>query len=329
MATPGKLLTEIKAGRFKPAYYFYGAEDYRITEAEKFLARQFLPDLQLKTNYRRMGGKKTSAADLIAELATLPLLGERQVVAVSDFQSYKPTELKQILKMLSPPDPSRLVIFSSPSSKTPKKKSKFLTMMTQATETVEFRKLRAAETAAQISAKFKTEGLTIEADARALLTELVSGNRGGLDTEVAKLINYKSEGGSVTVEDVRAVTAGYEVYSVFELADGIIESRPRTVLKMIKTLLAGGHSPVLIATLLQQHFISLYLVKHDKKPLGNRAFLIPKFRRQAADYDSSRLEQIIIEIARTDSEFRQGRLKPETALDMLTMNLAHEKYAGG
>ncbi|MCK4301628.1 MAG: DNA polymerase III subunit delta [candidate division Zixibacteria bacterium] len=329
MATPGKLLTEIKAGRFKPAYYFFGVEDYRITEAEKFLARQFLPDLQLQTNYRRIGGKKTSAADLIAELATLPLLGERRVVAVSDFQSYKPNELKQILKMLSPPDPGRLVIFTSPSSKTPRKDSKFMALMVKATVTVEFKKLRGAETAAQISAKFKAEGLTIEADARALLTELVSGNRGGLDTEVAKLINYKTEGGSVTVEDVRAVSAGYEAYDIFELADGIIEGRPRTVLKMIKTLLAGGHSPVFIATLLQQHFTCLYLVKHGKKPLGNRAFLIPKFRRQAAGYDSHRLEQIIIEIARTDSEFRRGRLKPETALDMLAMNLAHEKQSGG
>ena len=66
-----------------PAYYFFGTEDYRIVEAEKYVARQFLPDRQLVTNYRKIDGKKTSCSDLLAELSSLPMLGERQVFGVT------------------------------------------------------------------------------------------------------------------------------------------------------------------------------------------------------------------------------------------------------
>ena len=87
MVTPFQLLKDISAGKFKPAYYFYGSEDYRITEAEKYLARQFLPGAQMSVNYRKFDGRKTKAGDLITHLSNLPMLGEKQVFVVSDFQS--------------------------------------------------------------------------------------------------------------------------------------------------------------------------------------------------------------------------------------------------
>jgi len=322
MVTPQRLFQEVSAGRFKPAYYFFGTEDYRITEAEKFVARQFLPDRQLITDYRKIDGKKTSCADLMAELANLPMLGERQVFAVSDFQSYTPTEVEMVLRLLTPADPSRIVIFSSSSSKTPKKNSSFFTTVSKAAEAVEFRKLSNREAAGLINRQLQQAEVKIEPEALKLLTELIAGNRGAIETEVAKLVNYKEPRETVSVEDVKRIAAGYEIFNVFQVADLIVAGDPGKVLRAIEALLANGNSPVTITTLLQQHFISLYLVKNGKKPLGRRGFLIPKLSEQAAKYDNSQLEQIIIEIAATDSELRRQRLKPETALEMLALTIA-------
>ncbi len=110
VTTAQQLVNDIAAGKFKPVYYFFGPEDYRIIEAEKFIATQFLPGTQRSTNYRRLDGRKTGAADLINELAAFPMLGEKQVIAVSDIQHYKPTDLQKILKMFSPTDPNRVIV---------------------------------------------------------------------------------------------------------------------------------------------------------------------------------------------------------------------------
>jgi DNA polymerase-3 subunit delta len=321
MITPRTLKSEISAGKFHPAYYFFGHDDYRMVEAEKYLVRSFLPDRQRLINCRKLDGRKTSCADLAAELSSLPMLGEKQVVIVSDFQSYKPTEIDAVLKLLSPPDPNRTVIFSSPAAKAPKRNAAFIKKMDQALHVVEFKKLAQADVKKQIRNRLAKEEIGIEPEAVTLLSELVAGSLGPMESEINKLINYRKAGETITLEDIGTVCSGYATYNVFSLADEIVAGRTRTVLKMIDKLIADGNTPVGIAVLLQQHFISLYLVKNSKKPLGRRDFLVGKFRQQAAGYDNRRLERIIMEIAETDAEFRKQAVKPAAALQMLALKM--------
>ena len=67
--------------------------------------------------------------------------------------------------------------------------------------------------------------------------------------------------------------------------------------------------------------MSLYMVKGGRNPLGNRQWLANKFRGQAVQYTSERLEKIIRDIARCDADMRGGDLKPEAALEMLILGL--------
>ncbi|MFQ5452657.1 MAG: DNA polymerase III subunit delta [Candidatus Zixiibacteriota bacterium] len=325
MAAPQKLFKDISAGKFKSAYYFYGSEDYRISEAVKFVAHQFLPDRQLSVNYRKIDAARTKTSDLITQLSTLPMLGEKQVFAITGFQSYKPTEIKKILSLVSPQDPNRIIIFTSPSSKTPKKSSAFIKTISQSAELVAFNRLTFKEAARQITTKLEKDKIKITSDALKLLTELLSGNRGALEAELTKLINYKNSGDTIEIEDIRLISSGFEVFNMFELADFVVAGQSTKVLQMIRSLISEGKSAAFLTTLLQQHFTSLYLVKNGKKPLGRRDFLIYKFRPQADKYSNHRLEEIIIEIAEADARLRQAGIKPETTLEVLALNLTRQK----
>jgi DNA polymerase-3 subunit delta len=321
--TPKELFAEVSSGKFKPLYYFFGTEDYRITEAEKFLASQFLPNRQLATNCRRIDGRKTKSADLIAELSIFPMLGERQVFIVSSFQSYKPSEITRILKQLHSDDPNRVVVLNSPSDKAPKKKSSFYKTMFAAAEVVEFKKLTPREMAAAVDRKFSSADLKIEDKARQLLIELIAGNRGALESETDKLLNYKAGSGSETVteEDIRKLTAGYQVYTIFELADHVVAGEARKALEQIRKLAAEGQSATGVLFHLGVHFISLYLVKNGKPLDSRRRFLTGRFRGQAARYENEQLEKMIIEIAETDAALRRSPPGPQTLLEALVLRL--------
>jgi len=326
MVTPTQLFKDISNGKFKPAYYFYGTEDYRITEAEKFLTRQFLPGMQMTINYRKFDGRKTKAGDLITHLSNLPMLGEKQVFVVTDFQSYKPKEITHILSLLIPPDPNRIIIFSSPSLKTPKKSSVFFTSVSKEVEPVEFNKLTFNEVVAQIRLKLQKAKINISNDALKLLTELISGNRGALEVELNKLVDYKLENETIEVEDIKKISTGFEVFKIFDLADLVVAGNSKKVLQMVNLMLAEGNSPSTFTTLLQQHFISLYLVKNGKSLLGNRNWpaLVQKMKTQAGKYSNDRLEDIIIKIAEVESDLRHGGIQPNTILQMLAMTLSGE-----
>jgi len=320
--TPGAFLKELSAGKFGPAYYFFGDDDYRIIEAEKYLASQFIPGPQLITNYRRFDARKVSVNDLLAELAVYPMLGDRQVIAVTSFQSFKPKEIERIFKMLTPPDPNRIIVFSSPAVKAPKNKSAFLNNIAKNAEVIQFNKLTPAETKGMVSRKLSKNELNIDPKALNLLTELIAGNRGALEAETEKLINYKNPGETVTAEDIKAVASGYEVFKIFDVADFVIAGQVKKVLQQIKSLVAEGNNPTGILFFLSQHFISLYLVKNGKPLEARKRWLAYRFREQAHKYDSERLEEIIVEIARTDADLRKSNIKPTLALETLVLKLA-------
>lgn len=321
MATPRQLFKDVSNGKFKSAYFFYGTEDYRISEAIKYVTHQYLPDRQQAVNYRKLDVKKTKAVDLINELSTLPMLGEKQVFVITDFQSYKPNEIAKILSLISSPDPKRIVIFCSPSSKLPNKKSTFYKSVSDVAETVEFKKLTVQESQSQITHKLKKASLSISDEALNLLVEMIAGNRGALESELNKLIDYKESGEEIDTDDIKNICNGYKIFKVFDLADYIIDGNVSHVFKMISSLLAEGTAPSTLTTLLQQHFCSLYLIKNNKKPIGNRSFLVYKFKPQAAKYTNEQLEEIIINIAKTDADLRYFGMSPEMRLESLAVSL--------
>ena len=318
-SSPQKLSADIAKGEFKGLYYFFGTEDYRIAEAVKYVAQQFLPGKQITTNFRRLDGRKTKCGDLVTELSVFPMLGERQVFAVSDFQGYKPTEQERILKLLDPPDPNRIVVLTTPAARIPKKNSAFYKKMLAVAETVEFKRLEPREAATQVTRELSKGKLTITPGALSLLVELLAGNRGALSTEVAKLVDYKATGETVTEEDVRAVAGGYELFDIFQLADEVLSGDKVRALRIIERLLVEGSTPTGILYFLGRHFVTLYLVKGGKAP--DQPWLAQKFRTQAAGFSLKQLEQAILRIAQVDADLRRRRSHPELVLDELVIQL--------
>jgi DNA polymerase-3 subunit delta len=319
--TPRQLFSDISAGKFSPVYYFFGSEDYRIVEAEKYIAGRFLPHQQWTTNYRRLDGRRTSCSDVIAELSVYPMLGERQLFAVTDFQGFKPTEVKQILSMLSPEDPNRVVVLSSPASRSPKKSSAFYKNIVGAAKVVEFAKLTPKVTEGTIVRKLKKDGLEIEKPALDVLTELVAGNRGALEAETDKLINFVGPGSTITADHVRQIAAGYEVFTVFTVAENILKGDAARVLRQIHLLLAEGTSVTGIMFFLGQHFLSLYQVKNGRPLEPRRRWQEGRLRDQAGQFSNEQLEEIIQVIAGADRDVRYGGMKAEAILEQLVLQL--------
>lgn len=321
LSTPQKLVSDVTSGKFKPVYYFFGSEDYRIAEAVKYVAHQFLPQMQLATNFRRLDGRKIKCADLIAELSVYPMLGERQVFGVSNFQSYKPTEVDRILRLFEPVDPDRIIMLSSPSQKAPRKRSAFLKKVNLVAESIEFGRLTPEQTRSQISSKLSKAELSIEPEALRLLTGLLDGNRGALEAEVNKLIDYKQPGDVVDAADIEKISSGYQTFTVFELADHVVAGNRGQVLNLIRRFLTEGSTPTGMLYFLGLHFISLYLVKAGKRLEPNRRWLESRFRSQANEFELSWLQQIIGLIAETDSTLRRKKVVAELTLDQLVLQM--------
>jgi DNA polymerase-3 subunit delta len=322
--SPAELNKELESGRFRPVYYFFGSEDYRIKEAEKAIVARFLPKPQRTTNHITLSAQKDSLENIINELSMIPMLGERQVFKINDIQTLAQNQIEKILSLLDPPDANRVVIVASPSAKTPNKRTKLFKFLNEKTAAVEFARLRADSASRRIQAMFKKSKVDIEPEALNILTELSGGDLGGLTAEVDKLIDYIGEGGTVKKDDVALLSSDYQVFKIFELADRAASGNFDQAMSIIKSMDRSGVKPSSLLFWLGEHFVGLYLAKNRKSFGSGKRDMSWKYRDQFGLFENDQLERIITLIARADFDLRSN-IKPENViLEKLIFSICSE-----
>jgi DNA polymerase-3 subunit delta len=308
--TPSELIKELEKDKFHSVYYFFGSEDYRIKEAEKFIARRFLPKSLLKTNHTNLSASKQKLGDILSELSVFPMLGENQLFTITDIQALQPKDIEKILTLMTPPDPKRIIIMTTPSGKTPQKKSKVLDLLAKRVVAVEFGRISGDDSNKKIRAMLSARKIKIEPEAEQMLVVLGGGNVGGLVQEIEKLIDYSGSAGIITKDAVLAVCSDYQIFKIYELANHVAMKNLDMALGIVNFLLKRGETPSGIIFWLSEHFIDLYLVKNNKPLPPPKGKMMWKFSKQVNQFSNAQLEEIVNKIAESDIALRSS-IKPE------------------
>lgn len=312
--TPTQLLKEIGAGRFKPVYYFYGEEDYRKTEAARYIVSNFIPQQQRLLNHVKLSADKADFETLCNEIAAIPMLGERRCVQIDEVQRLKPTQQKRLFSLLEAAVPGLLVILSSPAAHTPDKKSAFLRDVSKIAEAVKFDRLTVTDARKRIEHSLKSSGFTYDTEAVELLVSLTGGDFGGLSGELEKLALSSEEHSHIGVAEVKALVSSHEEFTIFELIDLIAAGNTDRAVYVCYDLMQRGNKPVPILRMLSRHLINLAKVHAGKKITGH-PFFIDKLRKQARRFDDARVGTAISRVAETERKIRRTSVDNEILLE--------------
>jgi len=318
---PTELLKELDSGKFRPVYYFYGSEEYRIKEAAKAMVKRFLPSQTANMNHTVLSGNKGKITDILTELSIIPMIGERQIFTIADIQSLQPGDVEKILSMLEPADPNRIVILTSPSAKTPRKNTKMYKLLTSKTAAIEFARLTSSASERKIRFMLNEQNISIDPEAMKVLIELSGGDMGGLVAETEKLINYVGEGGTIGKETISEVSSDYQAFQIYELADAAGALNLDKALKTMNFLLNKGEKSSGLMFWIGEHFIGLYLAKNGKPVRQGNRDMSWKYKNQLHLFDNERLERIIELIAQADRDLRQNIGPDRNILEKLIIDI--------
>lgn len=321
--TPLELNRELESDKFRPVYFFFGEADFRIKEAEKAIVRRFLPKSQLVTNHTSLSAHKLDLGEILTALSVFPLMGEKQAFTISDIQSLSPTEIEKILALLTPPDPNRIVIISSPSEKTPGKKTKMFSLLVERTASVEFKRIPEVQSEKKILSALREQEIQIDLEALKALAMLSGGDTGGLTEELNKLINYIGRGGSIRKEDISKVCSNYQAFETHELTNAIVNGNLSQALEMAGILLAKGEKASGLLFSIGEHFVDLYLLNNNKPLPPRKKGTEWKFKGQIRLFNNAQLEKSIDLIASADFDLKNS-VKPENLIiEKLIINICH------
>jgi DNA polymerase-3 subunit delta len=257
--TREELWRNLKGGKVDPLYLLFGPEDYLRDAAAGKVADAALKGAALREfNESSYSLASSDVQHAIAAAEQLPMMAERRVVRVSDFARLRESDEEALVRYITRPVESSVVIFIADDLDKRRKLSKTLL---EVCTSVEFAALNDSELASW--ARDRMKHLGADADERTLrqIIALTGASVRQLSTELEKLSTAALPGGHVTMEMVDALVGRSREHSNFELTDRLIARDRRRALETLSKLLDDGAEPVMLIGLLASSYHRLALAK--------------------------------------------------------------------
>ena len=181
-----------------------------------------------------------------------------------------------------------------------------------------------------ISKRAKSLGVTIDGDAATLLANFIGNQLRLLANELDKLATYVGDGGTITVDDVRTLSAQVQEARIFDLTDALAQRNQKQALTILHDLLANGEPPIKLISTISSQVRSLLLVKELSQQgmrspqiastIGIAPFVADKVARQVGKFTAAQLEVAYRQLLATDASLKRSRMTPEMALDLLVVS---------
>jgi DNA polymerase III subunit delta len=192
---------------------------------------------------------------------------------------------------------------------------------------------RGAAVETWINRKATGLGVKITSDATTMLANFIGNQLRLLANELDKLATYVGPGATITVEDVRQLSAQVQEARIFDLTDALAQRNRKQALDLLHDLLADGEPPLKLISTITSQVRSLLLVK-ELADNGLRAsqivsatgiapFVAEKALRQIGRFSTSQLEGAYRQLLATDAALKRSRLTPDMALDLLVVNFGN------
>ncbi len=289
--TPQEFLAAVRT-KIAPVTLLHGAEDFLIDECLQAIVEKTLNDQTRGFNFDVAYGSKSNVQEVIALASAFPMMAEKRVVVVKEFEKLATTEpAKEILKAyLEHPLASTCLVLVSLE---PDFRKKPFTDLKKLAELVECKPLYDNQVPDWIENRIRMLGKQPDPEACRLLHAYVGNSLRALQNEIDKLFIYLGERKNVGGADVTEVVGASKGYTIFELQNAVGRKDLREALRILHAMLEAGQSPQMIIVMLTRFFQQLWKISELRTKripdaaLAKEAGVHPFFLKQLVQYQSN------------------------------------------
>jgi DNA polymerase-3 subunit delta len=327
-----QFLGQIAKSQPQPIYVLFGDEDFLKREALTAIRRHLVGDDPDPLAYTALPGEQAKFAAVVDELSTLPFLCPRRLVVIEDADKFVTESRPKLEKYVTAPAATGTLVLVV---KTWAANTK-LAKLVPAEGTVECRTLAAAKLPDWCVRRAKTaHGKPINPSAAELLVDLVGGDMGLLDQELAKLAAYAAGAKEIGRGDVDRCVGRSRTEEVWKIFDAIAARQTTQALGTLSRLFEQGQDPMAVLGAFSWRLRALAQVHRALqagRPMAqalSEAKLPPhrgsqeSAERQMRHLGERRLEQVYDLLLEVDQGMKgYNALPPRTQMERLVVQLA-------
>ena len=244
-----KLKEDLSAGTVGSAYVFYGEESYLREYYLGELRKKLVPPGFETFNYHALEGKDLTAQQLAETAEAMPMMSERTMISVTDWDLFKLGEdqREKLIALLEdlPPYCCIVFVYDTLEYKPNRTMKKLCKALETYVETVEFPAASSADLLPWIARRFKALGKAVDHQTAEYLVFTCGGLMTGLVPEIEKIAAY-AKGDWITQKDVDAVADPVLSAEVFKLSDAVLQGRYDQAASILGDLLKMQTEPIMI-----------------------------------------------------------------------------------
>lgn len=258
-----ELKQALKAGAPGRLYLFYGEEaylrEYYLGELKKTVLPEGLEDFNLHTAQ----GRECSVDWIEQAVDCLPMMSERTLVLVTDFDLYGQSdkEKERLVELLADlPEYCCLVFVYDLLAYKADGRSKLAAVFKNSGAVVNFQRQEQGDLTDWICRRFKAAGHTIDTEDARYLIFLCGDLMHELASEIGKIAAYAT-GQRVTREDIDAVAIPQIDAVVFRMTDAMARKDFNKAASVLADLLHAQEPPLMILSVMGKYLRQLYTAR--------------------------------------------------------------------
>ncbi len=308
-----------------PVYLFHGEEPYIARLGVAVLKRTVLTPGSEAFDFVSLIGRETTAEGIMAQASTVPMLSEKRLTVVYEFDELGVAHRTKLLDyMRNPVEGSCLALVSFKRLST---KNKFERSALENATIVECNRPGGEMLAALVERMASERGISLKPKAMLVLLDWTDGRLNRIDNELNKLSAYAEGRQVVTLDDVEQVV-GAKASGLRDLALSVAERRRGDALVRLAELIEGGVDAAQLVSQLYGCWMGLWLARTQPAPRrggGWRPHHVllgaPDLREKALLRTSREYARGVDLFYKADLDIRKG-MPPEPTVGLLICGLA-------
>ena len=328
---------ELAEGKIGNLYIFHGEEtylrDYYLEKLKEELLTGGLDDF----NYHSLSAKDFSLQRLRELVDAFPMMSERTLVTVFDYDMYKGDKEGLMALFSDLPEYVCLVFVYDVTEYKPDNRSKLAKLVKEKGKIVDFARQEQGDLTDWIARRFRALGHEISTDDARYLLFLCGDLMTGLISEIGKIGAYAKEK-RITREDIDAVAIPQLDAVVFQLTDAIAAGDFDRAFSVLGDLLHMQEAPIKLLSVLGRQLRQLYTARLAIENGRGSKWLMELWEMRSS-YPAERLMQsarkfsldwcrrAVLRCEETDLALKSTGVDGQEALTSLLLELAEKKVS--
>ena len=230
------ILKHFQEKKFSPVYLITGEENYYIDFLVSKFEGEVLDEMERDFNMTTLYGIETDSKEICSFAKQYPMMSEKRLVVVKEFQQLNKKELAPLSVYIEKPLQSTILVLANKNKSIDKK---FLDKVNKSGVVFESTKLYDNKVIPWINDYIKQIGFQIENSATNLIFEYLGNNLQKISNEIDKMLINLPKGSVIKLENVANHIGVNKDYNVFELQNSIGKLQYDNINKIVNYILSN------------------------------------------------------------------------------------------